>query len=75
MVWTGWGEPFVAATGTESVNDCTPSCAAGHVHSYAVVLVASSASGVTAYTTVIVAFAVKNPTIGAAPSTSSFRCH
>ncbi len=40
LSWTGWGERFAAAVGTLSMNDCTPNCAAGHFHSYPVVLVA-----------------------------------
>jgi hypothetical protein len=78
LKWTGWGSPFAAATGTETVNDCKPYCAAGHFHSYPVVIAASGSQrcpgGVTAYKTVLLAFVVKNPTIAAAPSTWFFRC-
>jgi hypothetical protein len=39
--WTGWGASFAAATGVAYANDCKPYCAAGHMHAYQAVLVAS----------------------------------
>ena len=41
LKWTGWGDTFAAATGTGSMNDCTPNCAAGHFHSAPIVVIAS----------------------------------
>ncbi|MEU6175479.1 hypothetical protein ABZ832_26670 [Streptantibioticus parmotrematis] len=34
--WKSWGASSATATGTDVVNDCTPYCAAGKFHSYAV---------------------------------------
>jgi hypothetical protein len=63
--WTGWGESFAAATGVAYANDCTPNCAAGHMHSYqAVVLVSGTQqcpNGTTAYNKVTVAFVGRSP--------------
>jgi hypothetical protein len=36
LKWSSWGHQKAAATGNYSVNDCTPDCAAGHLHSYPV---------------------------------------
>jgi hypothetical protein len=36
LKWSSWGGASATATGTAFINDCTPYCAAGHVHSYAV---------------------------------------
>lgn len=63
--WTGWGQAFAAATGVAYANDCTPNCAAGHIHTYEAVLVASGtrrcAGGITAYGRVTVAFVGPSP--------------
>lgn len=32
--WTKWGHGTAHATGKASVNDCTPTCAQGHVHHF-----------------------------------------
>lgn len=34
--WTSWTPELASAYGTERENDCTPSCAEGHVHYYPV---------------------------------------
>ncbi|MDX6198762.1 MAG: hypothetical protein QOJ79_1913 [Actinomycetota bacterium] len=34
--WRHWGRHYAYATGTARANDCTPSCAQGTFHSYAV---------------------------------------
>jgi hypothetical protein len=39
LTWTSWGPRLASATGTEHVNDCVPYCAAGHFHSYPVIVV------------------------------------
>jgi len=39
--WTGWGASFAAGIGTGKINDCEPSCAAGHFHTYPMVLIAT----------------------------------
>jgi hypothetical protein len=63
--WTGWGESFAAATGVAYANDCTPNCAAGHMHTYQAVIVASGTQrcpgGVTAYSRIVVAFVGPSP--------------
>ena len=41
--WLGWGSPVAAGLGTAFANDCTPSCAAGHFHSYRAVLLLGGA--------------------------------
>jgi phage terminase large subunit-like protein len=40
LTWSGWGKTAATAKGTVSANDCTPNCAAGHNHSYAVTITA-----------------------------------
>ena len=35
--WTSWTPELASAYGTEWQNDCTPSCAQGHIHHYPVV--------------------------------------
>lgn len=37
--WTSWTPKLASAYGTEWENDCTPDCAAGHIHYYPVVAV------------------------------------
>jgi hypothetical protein len=63
--WTGWGETFAAATGVAFANDCKPYCAAGHMHSYQAIVVASGTQhcpgGATAYSRVTVAFVGRSP--------------
>ncbi|HEV7132529.1 MAG TPA: hypothetical protein VGN27_02225 [Gaiellaceae bacterium] len=63
--WTGWGAPFAAATGIAYANDCTPNCAAGHMHAYRAVLVVSGTQrcpdGKAAYSRVTVAFVGPSP--------------
>jgi hypothetical protein len=63
--WIGWGEKRAAATGVAYANDCTPNCAAGHMHTYQAVVVASGAQrcpgGVTAYSRVTVGFVGPSP--------------
>lgn len=63
--WTGWGSAFAAATGVAYANDCTPYCAAGHMHTYRAVIVASGAqrcpNGTTAYSRITVAFVGRSP--------------
>lgn len=38
IAWTGWGSTFTAGRGVAVINDCTPTCVAGHDHSYPVVV-------------------------------------
>jgi hypothetical protein len=40
--WSTFGGPTASGTGDYAYNDCTPDCAAGHVHSYPVTVVLSS---------------------------------
>ncbi len=78
--WTGWGSTFAAATGTAYANDCTPNCAAGHMHTYQAVVVVSGRQrcpgGVTAYSRVRIAFVGRSPypTSSAADMTYPARC-
>ena len=62
--WTGWGESFAAATGVAYANDCTPNCAAGHMHRYQAVIVVSGTqrcTGRTAYSRIAVGFIGPSP--------------
>ncbi len=63
--WLGWGSPVAAGLGTAYANDCTPTCAAGHFHSYRGVLLlsgsASAALGLLAYATAVVAIVGRPP--------------
>lgn len=34
LSWTSWTPGLASATGTLVLNDCTPSCVAGHFHTY-----------------------------------------
>jgi hypothetical protein len=68
--WLGWGQPVAAGVGTAFANDCTPSCAAGHFHTYRAVLLLSGSQrchGRLAYRTATIA------TVGTPPSAWSTR--
>ena len=41
--WSSFGGTTAHATGNYTFNDCTPTCVAGHVHSYPVVITFSAA--------------------------------
>jgi hypothetical protein len=41
LKWSSWGRKSAAASGTYKAVNCTPDCAAGHVHSYAIELTLS----------------------------------
>jgi len=41
--WNSFGGASASASGSYGVNDCIPNCAAGHFHSYAVLVVLSQA--------------------------------
>jgi hypothetical protein len=82
LSWIGWGGPTAVAIGDASVNDCSPTCVAGHFHSYRIVLVARGSQhcpgGVTAYRTVTYGFLGPSPFGPKAPGTTdpsySYRC-
>jgi len=64
LKWTGWGESFAAATGTGKANDCQPNCAAGHFHSYPMLLIVTGSQhcgGRPAYARVVYAFIGRSP--------------
>jgi hypothetical protein len=64
LAWTGWGQSFAAGRGTGSVNDCKPNCAAGHFHSYPVILLATGRQrchGSPAYNSITYAFITQPP--------------
>ena len=59
--WTGWGSSFTAGRGTAGINDCSPSCVAGHVHYFPVVVLLTGREtcrpgGQIAYKTLTMAF-------------------
>lgn len=70
--WTGWGAAFAAGIGIASVNDCTPSCVAGHVHPFRVVLIAlgrqTCPNGEHAYAKITYAWIGKPPYANADPN-------
>lgn len=80
LKWTGWGESFAAATGTGKANDCQPNCAAGHFHSYPMILIVSgrqNCGGRPAYARVVYAFIGRSPYPQSArveDSTQDFPC-
>jgi hypothetical protein len=39
VAWTSWGAKLASGYGTQVENDCVPYCAAGHFHSYPVLVV------------------------------------
>ena len=39
LSWTSWAPTLASGYGTQVVNDCLPYCAAGHFHSYPVLVV------------------------------------
>lgn len=64
ITWLGWGAPVAAGLGTAFANDCTPDCAAGHVHTYRAVLLLSGSQrcdGRLAYRTAAVAIVGSPP--------------
>jgi hypothetical protein len=76
ITWTGWGSTFAAGRGTISIDDCTPNCAAGHDHSYPVVVLVTGreacTSGKTAYARVTIAFLDSRPHTTVS---QTFPCH
>jgi len=79
ITWLGWGEPTAAGVGTAFANDCTPNCAAGHVHTYRGVILlggAQSCHGKVAYRTAAVAIVGEPPAAWktAADATYPLRC-
>lgn len=83
LVWYGWGGATTVAVGTASVNDCTPSCVAGHFHSYRIVLVVNGTQhcpgNKLAYEEVSYGFIGRSPfpadSEGTTEPTYRFRCH
>jgi hypothetical protein len=64
LAWTGWGQAFTAGRGTGMVNDCKPNCAAGHFHSYPVILLATGRQNChsnPAYASITYAFITQAP--------------
>jgi hypothetical protein len=80
--WIAWGGKTAAAIGQASVNDCTPTCVAGHFHTFRIVLVVTGSQhcpgGRTAYKTVTYGFLGNSPFGPKDPGTTdpsySFRC-
>ncbi|HUY71202.1 MAG TPA: hypothetical protein VMV08_03100 [Gaiellaceae bacterium] len=76
ITWTGRGSPFAAGRGTAVINDCTPSCVAGHDHAYPVVVLltgrqACRPGGQVGYQTLTIAFLDRKPHIS---SSQTFPC-
>jgi len=65
LSWTSWTPGLASATGKLEVNDCTPYCAAGHMHMYQAVIVASGTQrcpgDIAAYSRVTIAFVGPSP--------------
>ena len=62
--WRRWRTTTARATGIAYANDCKPTCAAGHFHTYRAVLVASGrhvCHGIPVYAEVRIAFPGKSP--------------
>jgi hypothetical protein len=77
--WLGWGAPVAAGLGTAFANDCTPSCAAGHFHSYRAVLLLGGTQRcghAVAYRTATVAIVGAPPSAWATASDATYplRC-
>lgn len=41
VAWSGWGKNSTTGYGIAQSNDCTPNCAAGHMHSYKINVIVS----------------------------------
>ena len=77
--WIGWGSPRAAATGVAYANDCKPSCAAGHFHTYRAVIVVDGTQrcgGTTEYRRLTIAFVGPSPYPKAKPADLAYplRC-
>jgi hypothetical protein len=77
--WLGWGSPVAAGLGTAYANDCTPSCAAGHFHTYRAVLLLAGSQRCdrhVAYRTATVAIVGTPPSAWASASDATYplRC-
>jgi|SRR5690242_1861374 hypothetical protein len=77
--WLGWGRPTAAGVGGAFANDCTPTCAAGHFHTYRAVLLldgVQTCHGKTAYRTATVAIVGEPPAAwrSAADAVYPLRC-
>ena len=82
LSWVTWGGSRAVGLGSAYVNDCTPSCAAGHFHRFPAVVIATGLqrcpNGEAAYLTVTWAFIGRSPFPSVAPGTKdprqAFRC-
>ncbi len=76
LAWSGWGKSTTTATGVAQSNDCTPNCAAGHMHSYRIRVIVSGKEscpgGRPAYSTVTFAWLGANP--GGSPYSMKYPC-
>ena len=77
--WLGWGAPTAAGLGIAYANDCAPTCAAGHFHTYRAVLLLSGSrdcGGRVAYRTATVAIVGRPPDAWATPADATYplRC-
>lgn len=78
MKWQNWGSATASGSGMATANDCTPNCAAGTFHSYAVRATASAVqtclSGRKQYTRLVVSYPGARPKGIGATDTWPFPC-
>ncbi len=78
MTWVTWGGATASGHGLASANDCTPSCAEGHFHTYPLTAVASKlavcASGRKQYTRLVLTYGAKRPVGVKKTDTWTFAC-
>jgi hypothetical protein len=51
LSWTSWRQGYASATGTQTINDCMPTCARGTFHSYPVAIVLWGSAPVAGHST------------------------
>jgi hypothetical protein len=78
LKWTSWGGSTANGSGTAVVNDCTPTCVAGHFHNYKVSVTASRIikCGTTSrrYSRLTIVFASTKPKGMSNPDVVTFTC-
>ncbi|HEX3468611.1 MAG TPA: hypothetical protein VHT05_11085 [Candidatus Elarobacter sp.] len=76
LTWSGWGNATSTAVGVAQSNDCTPNCAAGHMHSYRIRVIVSGhqvcPGGQPAYANVGFAWIGASP--GGSPYSMKYPC-
>lgn len=76
VAWSGWGKSTTNGMGIAKSNDCTPNCAAGHMHSYKIKVIVSGhqtcPGGRRAYLNVTFSWPGANP--GGQPYSMKYPC-